>query len=144
MRERVSLQCEVRGRQVGALAALALASAALPARAAVVALYPLNEGSGQTFADTSGHGYNGILGNTNTADTHDPLWSNDGQGKSGSTGDTALNFPTYVAPSTALNDYAEVPTGGTGQPTDAQLAPNTFTFAVDINPGTPVQAIIAG
>lgn len=39
-----------------------------------VALYHFNEGSGQTTADASGNGYNGVRGATTATESSDPSW----------------------------------------------------------------------
>jgi hypothetical protein len=60
-------------------AAAALACAVLPAAAQadsfpLVGWWPMNEGSGQVVHDWSFHGNNGTLGDSPTADSHDPSW----------------------------------------------------------------------
>jgi hypothetical protein len=55
------------------------ALAALPAAAGaadfpLVGWWPMNEGSGQVVRDWSGHGNNGVLGNSPSADSQDPTW----------------------------------------------------------------------
>jgi hypothetical protein len=47
----------------------------LPVTANTVALWSLDEGTGQTFSDRSGNGRNGTLGSSSGADSADPLWS---------------------------------------------------------------------
>jgi hypothetical protein len=42
-----------------------------------VALYHLNEGTGQTVGDSSGNARNGFLGTSSAIETIDPLWSTD-------------------------------------------------------------------
>jgi hypothetical protein len=42
-----------------------------------VALYHLDEGSGQTLSDASGNGHNGVLGTTPAVEPADPTWSTD-------------------------------------------------------------------
>jgi PKD repeat protein len=42
-----------------------------------VALYHLDEGTGQTLADASGNGRNGVLGTTSAVEPVDPTWSTD-------------------------------------------------------------------
>lgn len=46
-----------------------------PVAAGLQALSWLDEGAGQTAADRSGLGRNGVLGSTAGADTNDPIWS---------------------------------------------------------------------
>jgi hypothetical protein len=59
-----------------AIALLTLGALSTPsAFAALVGYWKLDEGSGQTFADSSGNGNSGVLGSTNGADTTDPTWS---------------------------------------------------------------------
>jgi hypothetical protein len=57
-------------------AALAVVAAAIPssASAETLAQWPLDEGSGQTTADASGHGHDGRLGLSGAIDSHDPDW----------------------------------------------------------------------
>ena len=60
-------------------AAAALALALVPAAAQansfpLVGWWPMNEGSGQVVHDWSFHGNNGMLGDSPTADDHDPSW----------------------------------------------------------------------
>ncbi len=43
----------------------------------LVVYYKFNEGSGQTTSDSSGNGYDGVLGTNTTAETSDPAWLND-------------------------------------------------------------------
>src|SRR3954447_2132640 len=137
----------VRMGAVGLCAGLALSVAASQrARATLITAYKFDEGSGQTVLDSSGNGYHGFLGSSAADTTKDPQRSADAQGVSGQNGDYALSMPAYSAgpPIVNLDDFAQVPTGGAGQATDAQLAPNQFTFSVDIKPGTLTCAIIAG
>ena len=42
-----------------------------------VALWQLDEGTGQTTADATGSTWNGILGATTATETSDPTWSTD-------------------------------------------------------------------
>jgi hypothetical protein len=47
----------------------------LPGGPNTVALWHLDEGTGQTFADASGNGRNGTLGSSASPDSADPAWS---------------------------------------------------------------------
>jgi hypothetical protein len=67
-----------RGHFAAAVIAASL-TFALPAAARadsfpLVGWWPMNEGSGQTVRDWSGHGNNGVLGSTPAADANDPSW----------------------------------------------------------------------
>ena len=69
----------VRTRSLAAAVIAAAALAGLPAVAGadafpLVGWWPMNEGSGQTIRDWSGHGNNGTLGNSAGADDQDPAW----------------------------------------------------------------------
>ena len=60
---------------ISATAALAaLPSAASAADFPLVGWWPMNEGSGQVVRDWSGHGNNGVLGNSPGVDSQDPTW----------------------------------------------------------------------
>jgi hypothetical protein len=64
-------------RAVLATATLLLLAAPAAAKAdafPLVGWWPLNEGSGQTVKDWSGHGNNGYLGSTPQVDDNDPAW----------------------------------------------------------------------
>jgi hypothetical protein len=67
-----------RGHLAAALVAAAFALAAPSAASAqsfpLVGWWPMNEGSGQTVRDWSGHGNNGYLGSTTGVDDADPAW----------------------------------------------------------------------
>jgi len=52
-------------------------SGPMSAGANTVGLWLMDEGSGQTVADTSGNGRNGVLGTSSGAESSDPLWSTD-------------------------------------------------------------------
>jgi concanavalin A-like lectin/glucanase superfamily protein len=61
----------------GVLVSLGLGVAAAPASATTnppMALWPIDEGSGQTLRDVSGHGNNGVLGATTAVGADDPAW----------------------------------------------------------------------
>lgn len=45
--------------------------------ASTIGLWHLNEGTGQTVADASGNGRNGVLGTTSSVESSDPVWSTD-------------------------------------------------------------------
>jgi hypothetical protein len=69
----------VRTRSVAAAVLAAATLAALPAVAGadsfpLVGWWPMNEGSGQTVRDWSGHGNNGTLGSSAGVDAQDPSW----------------------------------------------------------------------
>ena len=69
----------VRTRSLAAAVIAAAALGGLPAVAGadgfpLVGWWPMNEGSGQTIRDWSGHGNNGTLGNSAAADDQDPAW----------------------------------------------------------------------
>ena len=69
----------VRTRSLAAAVIAAAALAGLPAVAGadgfpLVGWWPMNEGSGQTIRDWSGHGNNGTLGNSAGVDDQDPAW----------------------------------------------------------------------
>ena len=49
----------------------------LEADTGTVALWHLDEGSGQTVTDNSGHGWNGVLGSSTAVQSSDPAWSTD-------------------------------------------------------------------
>jgi VCBS repeat-containing protein len=49
----------------------------LEADSGTVALWHLDEGSGQTVNDSSGHGWNGVLGSSTSVQSSDPAWSSD-------------------------------------------------------------------
>lgn len=71
------MRVRTRSLAVAGLATAALA--VLPAVAGadgfpLVGWWPMNEGSGQTVHDWSGHGNNGTLGNSAVADDQDPSW----------------------------------------------------------------------
>src|SRR3954453_4728328 len=59
---------------VAAILALALPATASADSFPLVGWWPMNEGSGQTVRDWSGHGNNGTLGSTPAADDNDPGW----------------------------------------------------------------------
>jgi hypothetical protein len=62
---------------LGALLSVAVLPAAASAASdpfPLAAWYPLNEGSGQTVKDWSGHKVNGYLGSTTGTDINDPEW----------------------------------------------------------------------
>jgi hypothetical protein len=59
---------------VAATFALAMPAAASADSFPLMGWWPLNEGSGQTVRDWSGHGNDGYLGNVNVPDSHDPTW----------------------------------------------------------------------
>jgi hypothetical protein len=69
----------VRTRSLAAAGLATAALAVLPAVAGadgfpLVGWWPMNEGSGQVVRDWSGHGNNGTLGNSPSADSQDPSW----------------------------------------------------------------------
>lgn len=59
------------------LAACLLTACSLNVQAALVAYWPLNEGAGQIAGDASGHGHDGILGDTTSKEQSDPAWVTD-------------------------------------------------------------------
>lgn len=66
------------------------------------AQYRLNEGSGQTLHDATGHGYDGTLGSTAGSDTNDPAWT--GGGLSFAT-DDFCKFPLSIDPNSDFSVY---------------------------------------
>ncbi|MBL8055799.1 MAG: hypothetical protein JNK29_03830 [Anaerolineales bacterium] len=94
----------------------------LPATANSVALWHLDEGSGQTIGDASGNGRNGILGASTAVDTTDPVWSVDSP-VSGGGANTPTNTPV---PATATNTATRTPTA-TLTPTATNTATRTST-----------------
>ena len=75
-----------------------------PVPSGLLAMYHMDEGSGQMVADSSGAGRNGTLGSTAGADTNDPAWTAAG-----------LSFST--------DDYVDCGT-------DAALLPGAWTVSV--------------
>jgi hypothetical protein len=68
-------------RALAAVTTVAAAFVTVPATAGasgfdfpLVGWWPMNEGSGQTIRDWSGHGNNGTLGSTAGVDANDPTW----------------------------------------------------------------------
>jgi hypothetical protein len=103
----------VRTRSIVAAAVSAAALAVLPATAGadgfpLVGWWPMNEGSGQVVHDYSGHGNHGQLGETPSADSHDPAWI------TGVFAGSALRF--------GGDDYVQIPDS-------ASLEPQALTVA---------------
>jgi hypothetical protein len=70
---------QLRKRSLVAAFAATAALAALPSAASaadfpLVGWWPMNEGTGQVVRDWSGHGSNGVLGNSPGVDSQDPTW----------------------------------------------------------------------
>src|ERR1700754_3912893 len=96
-----------RGHLVAAAVAATLSFAAPTVAKAdsfpLVGWWPMNEGSGQTVHDWSGHGNNGVLGSTPGVDANDPTWV-----KAVFFG-PALNFH-------GLNDFVSIPSSSSLEP----------------------------
>jgi hypothetical protein len=86
----------------------------LASGASTVALYHMDEGAGQTTADSSGNGRNGTLGTSANADTADPTWSVDSP-----IGGAAPTFTPTTVPgtSTFTPTPTRTPTSVPGTPT---------------------------
>jgi subtilisin family serine protease len=89
----------------------------LSSDADTVALWHLDEGSGQTIADSSGNGRNGTLGSSAGSDSADPIWASDSPVGSAGPTPTATNTPLPTATSTPLPP--------TSTPTPLPTATNT-------------------
>jgi hypothetical protein len=93
---------------IAAAAAALLLLLALPAAASassfpLVGWWPMNEGSGQTVRDWSGHANNGYLGSTSGVDANDPAWIR------GVFAGSALRFD-------GLDDYVTIPDSSSLEP----------------------------
>jgi glucose/arabinose dehydrogenase len=85
-----------------------------------VALYHLDEGAGQTLADSSGNNRSGFLGTSNTVEAVDPVWSSD----SPLTGTPPPVLPTItfsVSPTAITSGNSATLTWTTANATDAAI-----------------------
>jgi hypothetical protein len=88
-----------------------------------VALYLLDEGSGQTLADSSGNGRNGALGATTAVEAADPAWSPETpQGSAPAGTPTNTPLPTQTGTPTGTPTPTQA-----GQPTSTSTATRTPT-----------------
>ncbi len=104
-----------RGHLLAAVVAAGIALA-MPAAASadsfsfpLAGWWPLNEGSGQTVRDWSGHNNNGYLGSTTGVDTNDPSWI------AGVFSGSALRFD-------GMDDYVTIPASSSLEPANLTVA----------------------
>jgi hypothetical protein len=111
-------------------------TAPLPSGPNTVALWHLDEGTGQTFADASGNGRNGTLGSGSGADSADPAWSTNspisGGGPTPTPTATATPLPTSTPTPTPTATNTPLPTS---TPTPVPTATNTPAPTATFTPG---------
>jgi len=113
-----------------------------------IALYHLNEGIGQTLADSSGNNRHGFLGTSSAIETSDPQWSTDAPYNAGSPSSPSITNVSPTSGSTAggqtvtitgtnLTGTTLVTFGGTaatinGTPTATQVVATTPAHAAGV------------
>ena len=97
--------------------------------ATTVALYHLDEGTGQVLADASGNARDGFLGTTSAAESSDAVWSTDGP----FAGPPPPVLPTInfsVSPATITSGASATLTWSTTNATDAAIDQNIGTIPI--------------